>query len=88
MDKIGKLVYLKDRGTMNDLLSNTDGYNLGTGCIVRNYMNPNIISIPLDVGYQIQVGYVKRNDIFLPEEILVYIDLLSEALEKSKPKSL
>jgi DNA-binding transcriptional LysR family regulator len=88
VNKIGKLVYLKDRGTMNNLLSNTDGYNLGTGCIVKNYMNPNIISIPLDGGYQIQVGYVKRNDIFLTEEILVYIDLLSNALEKSKPKSL
>lgn len=73
---------------MNNLLSNTDGYNLGTGCIVKNYMNPNIISIPLDEGCQIQVGYVKRNDVFLTEEISVYIDLLSDALEKSKPKNL
>ncbi|MCM3444141.1 hypothetical protein AB3Z07_26825 (plasmid) [Metabacillus halosaccharovorans] len=39
---------MTDRGTMNNLLSNTDGYNLGTGCIVNNYMNPNIISIPLE----------------------------------------
>jgi DNA-binding transcriptional LysR family regulator len=88
MDKIEKLVYLKDRGTMNDLLSNSDGYNLGTGSIVRNFMNPNIISIPLDAGYQIQVGYVKRNDIFFPDEIKVYIDFLSKALETSKPKNL
>ncbi|WP_165350824.1 LysR family transcriptional regulator [Ectobacillus funiculus] len=88
VDNIRKLVYLKDRGTMNNLLSNTDGYNLGTGCIVNNYMNPNIISIPLEGNSLIQVGLVKRNDVFLSEEILVYIDFLKVALEKSMPKSI
>lgn len=88
VDNIGKLVYLKDRGAMNNLLSNTDSYNLGTGCIVNNYMNPNIISIPLEESNSIQVGLVKRNDVFLPEEVLVYIDFLKLALEKSMPKEM
>lgn len=87
VDDIGKVVYLQDRGAMNNLLSNTDGYNLGTGCIVNNYMNDNIISVPLDGGNQIQVGFVKRNEVLLPEEILVYIDFLTTALENSKPKN-
>lgn len=86
VDTISKLVYLKDRGAMNNLLSHTDGYNLGTGCIVNNYMNPNIISIPLEGSSLIQVGLVQRNDVFLPEELLVYIDFLKVALEKSMPK--
>ncbi|WP_026574410.1 LysR family transcriptional regulator [Bacillus sp. UNC438CL73TsuS30] len=88
VDNIGKLVYLKDRGAMNNLLSNTDSYNLGTGCIVNNYMNSNIISIPLEGGNLIQVGLVKRNDVFLPEEVLVYIDFLKLTLEKSMPKEM
>ncbi|MNZ99371.1 hypothetical protein D3C78_1186910 [compost metagenome] len=46
-------------------------------------MNANIISIPLDLGYQIQVGYVKQNDVFLPEEMEVFIYFLLESLEKS-----
>lgn len=86
VDNISKLVYLKDRGAMNNLLSNTDGYNLGTGCIVDNYMNPNIISIPLEGGNLIQVGLVKRKDVFLSEELLLYIDFLTAALSKSAPK--
>jgi DNA-binding transcriptional LysR family regulator len=86
VDDIRKLVYLKDRGTMNNILSNTDGYNLGTGCIVNNYMNPNIISIPLEGSNLIQVGLVKRKDIFLPEELLLYIDFLTAALTRSAPK--
>ncbi|OIK12136.1 hypothetical protein BIV60_16835 [Bacillus sp. MUM 116] len=88
IDNIGKLVYLKDRGAMNNLLSNTDSYNLGTGCIVNNYMNPNIISIPLEEGNLIQVGLVKRNDVFLPAEVLVYIDFLKLALAKSMPNDM
>ena len=88
VDNISKLVYLNDRGTMNNLLSNTDGYNIGTGCIVNNYMNPNIISIPLDESNQIQIGLVKRNDVFLPEELLLYIDLLKTSLSKSAPKDI
>ncbi|MFA9464738.1 MAG: LysR family transcriptional regulator [Velocimicrobium sp.] len=85
VNSITKLVYLKDRGTMNNLLSNTDGYNLGTGCIVENYMNPNIISILLEGHNEIQVGLVKRYDQLLPEEIWVYIDFLTVALKKSAP---
>lgn len=85
VNSITKLVYLKDRGAMNNLLSNTDGYNLGTGCIVKNYMNPNIISILLEGHNEIQVGLVKRYDQLLPEEILVYIDFLTAALNKSAP---
>ncbi|WP_165976355.1 LysR family transcriptional regulator substrate-binding protein [Bacillus salipaludis] len=88
VDNIGKLVYLKDRGAMNNLLSNTDSYNLGTGCIVNNYMNSNIISIPLEGGNLIQVGLVKRNDVLLPEEVQVYIDFLKLNLEKSMPKEM
>lgn len=86
VNNIEKLVYVTDRGTMNNLLSNTNGYNLGTGCIVNNYMNPNVISIPLEESHLIQVGYVKRNDVFLPEELLIYLDFVKLALEKSMPK--
>lgn len=86
VNNIEKLVYVTDRGTMNNLLSNTNGYNLGTGCIVNNYMNPNILSIPLEENQLIQVGFVKRKDVFLPEELLVYLEFLKTALENSKPK--
>lgn len=85
VDNIKKLVYLRDRGAMNNLLSNTDSFNLGTGFIMDNYMNPNIISIPLEGDNKIQIGLVQRNDVFLPEELQAYIHFLKEALEKSAP---
>ncbi|ANY70193.1 hypothetical protein BBD42_29575 [Paenibacillus sp. BIHB 4019] len=87
MNTLEKLVYINDRGTMNDILSNTNGYNIGTGSIVKNNLNPPLIAIPLENGHPIEIGYIRRNDIILPEEIKVYIELVSEALEKAKPKS-
>lgn len=36
VDNISKLVYLNDSGTMNNFLSNANGYNLGTGYIADN----------------------------------------------------
>ena len=86
INSISQVVYLKDRGAMNNLLSNTDGYNLGTGCIVENYMNPNIISIPLEGHNEIQVGLVKRYDELFSKEISVYIEFLTTSLNKSSPK--
>jgi len=85
LNNLEKLVYVTDRGTMNNLLSNTNGYNLGTGCIVHHYMDSNIISIPLKENYLIQIGFVKRNDVFLPEELLKYLEFVKNALEKSMP---
>lgn len=87
INSISQVVYLKDRGTMNNLLSNTEGYNLGTGCIVENYMNPNIISIPLEGNKEIQVGLVKRYGELLPAEINVYIEFLTAALNNSAPQN-
>jgi len=87
VDNIKKVVYLKDRGSMVSLLSNTNGYNLGTGCIVNNYMNSNIISLPLEEGSLIKIGWIKRNDVFLPEGFMVYIDFLITALKNSAPQN-
>lgn len=85
INSIEKKVYLEDRGAMNNLLSNTDAYNIGTGSIVVNYMNPNIISIPLDIPNELQIGYIKRYDQLLPREMNTYIEYLTKSLIKSMP---
>ena len=86
VDQIKQIVYVKDRGAMNNLLANTNAYNIGTGCIVKNYMNPNIISLPLKKGSLIEIGLLKRNDVFLPKELTVYLDFLTTALSESVPR--
>ncbi|MDR1321145.1 MAG: hypothetical protein LBK56_06925 [Gracilibacteraceae bacterium] len=84
---IDKIVYLEDRGNMINLLSCTDGYNLGNGCIVKNFMHDNITAIPLKDGNLIQVGILTRQDRVLSEDLVLFIDLLKQALVKAAPKT-
>lgn len=85
INAVSKLVYLRDRGAMNNLLANTNSYNIGSGCISQNYMNSNIICIPLKGPNIIKLGLVRRYDVLLPKEISTYIDFLKMALKKSAP---
>ena len=81
----GRVVYLGDRGTMNNLLAATDGWNLGTGCIVKGFMNPNIVSVPLEERTELRVGCVRKAGLSLPEEAAQFIEFLTGALEESAP---
>lgn len=77
-----QVVYINDRGTMNNLLSKTDGFNIGTGVIIQDYIDKNIISIPLQNAQKIQIGLVKRTDSFFSEETKIFINYLEESLHK------
>lgn len=83
VDEVEKVVYLNDRGVMNNLLSKTDGYNLGTGCITKGYTDANIMSLPLREGKRVDIGLIKRKDTFLPEEIERYVEYLKKSLGNS-----
>ncbi len=85
IQKASQLVFVQDRGTMDDLLVHTDGYNLGTGCVRDGFLNPEITAIPLDVPWQIHIGYIKKYDHVLSEEMMRFIDLLSESMRNSLP---
>lgn len=81
-----KVVYLNDRGTMNNLLASTDGWNLGTGCIVKDFMNPNIISVPLEEQKELQVGCVKKAGLQLSREAAAFLAYLEKSLKDSAPR--
>lgn len=78
-----RTVYLNDRGSLNNLIANTDGYNLGTGAIIPDYMNPNIISIPLKDEAHIHIGYITRKDQGLSPEVQYFIDELRASLQRA-----
>lgn len=80
-----RIVYVQDRGTMDDLLVHTDGYNIGTGCMSPGFISPDIISLPLAVPWKIQIGSLKRNGQSLPAEALLFIEYLSAAVYRAMP---
>lgn len=87
VDVAPRVVYLKDRGTMDSLLSHTDGYNLGTGLIVDGYMDADIIAVPLEVSCRIQVGFIKKEGLSLSHEAKEFLRCLISSLRKAAQKS-
>ena len=55
-----QIIFTKDRGTTNNLISQTNGFNIGTGIIVDKVEPNNIVSIPLsDANGYMEVGWLK-----------------------------
>lgn len=70
---------------MNYLVVHTDSYCLGTGCLSEGFIPPDIVPIPLDVPWNLCVGYLQRKDALLSEECLLFIRHLRQALQDSLP---
>lgn len=75
-----KIIYSHDRGTTNNIIANTNCFNIGTGYLIPSIIPDNITSIPLAgstghawLGY-VQLKSQKSNDI---------IDSLLQGIKKS-----
>lgn len=80
-----QIIFIQDRGTMDDLLIHTSGYNLGTGCISKGFISPDITSVPLAVPWQVHIGYIRKSNQVLSEEAVQFIEYLSEAIRTAMP---
>lgn len=85
LSDLSRLVYVQDRATMDELLLRTDGYNIGTGCVSGPLLASQLTSVPLSVPMEIHIGYIKRSSQVFPEEILKFIEFLTEAVNASIP---
>ncbi|MBE6887705.1 MAG: LysR family transcriptional regulator [Ruminococcaceae bacterium] len=76
-----KIVYIRDRAAMLNILSNTDCYNIGTGCLIDGITNSDIISVPLD-GYsdKMTVGWIKLKNKAVSLIVEEYINHVKTAL--------
>ena len=70
-----KSIKVFDRATLFNLAIGLNGYTISTG-IISHELNPDIISIPLNVDDHFQVGYVKRKDVKLSMMGEIYIEKL------------
>lgn len=64
-----------DRATMNNIICNTNSYNIGTGILMKKIIENDIISIPIsDLTDKIDIGWI-RNKNSLTNEATEFIDL-------------
>lgn len=81
-----QFVYIQDRGTMDSLLVHTHGYNLGTGCLSPGFTHPDIIAIPLDMPWQVHVGWLCKAGQVLTTQAEVFLECLDKALKQALPR--
>ena len=79
-----KIVYIRDRAAMLNILTNTDCYNIGTGCIIDGITNKEIVSVPLEgYGEKMTVGWIKLKNKTVSPIAEEYIEQVKAALTLS-----
>lgn len=43
-----RVIYTHDRGSMNNILSNTNSYTIGTGCLIKDIIPDDITAVPIE----------------------------------------
>ena len=78
-----QIIYTKDRGTTNNLISQTKGFNIGTGIVVSTVEPNNIISVPLaDANGYMEIGWISSNHTEVSPLALEFIDLAHGMIPK------
>lgn len=78
-----RYIYVTDRSTMLSVIRNADAYNIGSGCLLPNVVDPEIIMVPLQ-NYMdcMQIGWIKLKSTVLQLEVEEYVHLMQESLRK------
>ncbi|EMO4164820.1 hypothetical protein [Morganella morganii] len=58
-----RVIYTHDRGAMNNILSNTNSYTMGTGCLIKDIIPVEITAVPIehDNGEMV-IGWIHSNN--------------------------
>ncbi|WP_373079661.1 LysR family transcriptional regulator [Fusobacterium varium] len=84
---IEKKIFVEDRGTMINILTNTNAFSIGTGILPFGYAGPEIISKPI-IQYkdEIRLGWIKLSNIKLDDDMELFIEniknIVSESIQK------
>lgn len=82
---LNKVIYINDRATSMNVISETNAYNLGTGYLCRKMLSSGLIAIPLenDVG-QKEIGWIHLEKNTPSTQVLRFIDLVRDNLDNNK----
>lgn len=77
-----KSIHVSDRATLFNLLIGLNGYTISTGIVSADLNGDNIISVPLQVYDQIQVGWIANHQMQLGRQAKVYIEELRNVIRE------
>ena len=81
-----KVIYAHDRGTMNNIIANTNSYNIGSGYIIPGIIPDELISIPLaEFDSVMRIGWIHPIQRTPSEDVLRLVELMRASLSNNHP---
>lgn len=77
-----KNIKVSDRATIFNLMVGLNGYTISSGMISSELNDDKIVAIPLDVQDELEIGYVKHQQIELSAIGAMFVELLVAHIEK------
>lgn len=77
-----KSIHVSDRATLFNLLIGLNGYTISTGIVSADLNGDNIISVPLQIDDQIQVGWIANHQMQPGRQARVYIEELRNVIRE------
>lgn len=85
-DESEQKIFVHDRGTMMNVIANTDAYNIGTGYLISKIIPDEIVSIPLEGNHEeMCLGWVhlkEKKVSFLTKQ---FVDIMVKSLKDYSP---
>lgn len=83
VDNSRNLVYVSDRATMNNLISHSLCYNIGSGCLLDGIIEDSIISIPIEDHQDImKIGWIKLKNHPIDKKMNQFVELAERSIDK------
>ena len=77
-----KTIKVSDRATLFNLLIGLNGYTISTGILSSDLNGNDIISVPLDVNEEIEVGWIAHKSVKRSNLADIYINALNDIISK------
>ncbi len=88
-DDMRRKIYAYDRGTMLNLISNTDAYNIGTGYIIPKLIPEDVMSIPIeDMDDEMCIGWLQIKGRKPSQMTLEFLEYMNESIRAYAPKDI
>lgn len=78
-----RVIYVNDRASCYNFLRHTDSVTSGSGLLVENISDPQIVSIPLECEDKMKIGFIKSKNKTLSEFTCEFLKLLKISIENS-----
>lgn len=75
-----RVIYVSDRATMENVISQTDAYTIGTGYIIPTFTGAGMSSIPLDTDEQMEIGIIALRESQLSSLACEFVQVLTDSL--------